>query len=84
MRYIFHVIVLFYLWKSRNNISIGREEAFVSFSLSDKYVIFYDTWLQIIAQVEKVNLEVQHLWNMLDYWDNAPCATSRLPPDWPP
>lgn len=36
-------------------------------------------WLHIIVHVEKVNVEVQHLWNLLDYWENAPCSISRVP-----
>lgn len=43
--YIFHTTILFHLWKRRNNIIFGREEDSISFSLSNKYSIFYDTWL---------------------------------------
>lgn len=67
MWHIFHTTILFHLWKSKNNIIFDREKASVSFSLSDKYAIFYDSWLQIIIQVEKVNMEVQHLQNMLNF-----------------
>lgn len=45
----------------------GREEASTTFILTDKYVIYYDYWLQIIVQVKKVNMEVQHLRNLLDH-----------------
>ena len=77
--HIFHLSILFHLWKTRNNIIYGRQEASSVFSLSEKYIVFYDCLLQIFNQAEKVHIEVQHLRNLLDHWCNAPCSTSRLP-----
>lgn len=42
-------------------------------------IFFYNTWLEINVQMDKVNMELQHLCSLIDHSRNAPCTVSRVP-----
>lgn len=42
------------------------------FSLARKYDIFFDAWLQISIQVDKINIKMQDLRNLMDHYGYVP------------
>lgn len=75
---IFRITILFDLWKEHNRTIFDHLEPSIVFSFNDKLIIFVDAWLQICVQVDKVQMELNHLHNLLEFWDNASCVVSLV------
>lgn len=73
--------ILFSLWKDRNVVLFTHIFLDINIAMYTKVCICNNAVMQIQVQANKVALEVAHLQELLNHWDNDPCTIARVPPD---